>query len=113
MFDTDTLFRVLENGIQNIIDHFGKMDYIHLLLMSALAVAFVIVIFGVIRQAIRKKMEFFWGTLAAICAGLVLFFCVMASSAGTVVSFRMKTRKALRSALHKAVWIRSCRMACR
>ena len=85
MFDTDTLFRVLENGIQNIIDHFGKMDYIHLLLMSALAVAFVIVIFGVIRQAIRKKMEFFWGTLAAICAGLVLFFCVMASSAGTVV----------------------------
>ena len=85
MFDTDTLFRVLENGIHNIIEHFGKMDYIHLLLMTALAVSFAIVIFGVIRQAIRKKMEFFWGTLAAICAGLVLFFCVMASSAGTVV----------------------------
>ncbi len=81
----ELFFRIIENGIHNIIAQFGKMDYLHLLLMSALAVAFAIVLFGVIRQAIRKKMEFFWGTLAALCAGLVLFFCVMASSAGTIV----------------------------
>ena len=85
MLDLDTFFRVVENGVQNIIEQFGKMDYIHLLLMSALALSFAIVIFGVIRQAIRRKMEFFWGMLAALCAGMALFFCIMASSAGTVV----------------------------
>ena len=85
MMNLDSLFRILENGFHNIKEQIAKMDYLHLLLLCALGIGMAIVIFGVIRQAIRKKMEFFWGTLAALCAGLVLFFCLIASSAGTIV----------------------------
>ena len=62
-----------------------QMYYLHLLLTFGLLLAVMIMLFSTIRRALRRQIEFFWGTLGVLCTALVLFFCIIASAAGTIV----------------------------